>query len=34
VVKEVTEDASADPESVLHAHLDPLAERLRIVLES
>jgi len=32
IVKEVTENAAADPENVLHAHLDPLAERLRIML--
>ena len=34
VVKEVTENPSADPESVLHAHLDPLAERLNVTLKS
>ena len=32
IVKEVTENTAADPEKVLHAHLDPLAERLRIML--
>ena len=34
VVKEVMEDTAADPEKVLQTHLDPLAERLRIMLGS
>ena len=34
VIKEITEDPFADPESVLHAHLDPLAERLNVTLKN